>query len=115
MHLPGMFLWHFPSSRPDRTLSCTLPDEARTFLDGTRRRDDPANFARFDGGGKETRTPDPLHAMQVLYQLSYAPATEPPFIRSRPRRCLEGVTKFTISAGAAWSGYRDRNPTVRRE
>ena len=21
----GMFLWHFPSSRPDRTLSCTLP------------------------------------------------------------------------------------------
>ena len=24
-------------------------------------------------GGKETRTPDPLHAMQVLYQLSYAP------------------------------------------
>jgi hypothetical protein len=28
----GMFLWHFPSSRPDRTLSCTLPDEARTFL-----------------------------------------------------------------------------------
>ena len=28
----GMFLWHFPSSRPDRTLSCTLPCEARTFL-----------------------------------------------------------------------------------
>ena len=28
----GMFLWHFPSSFPDRTLSCTLPYEARTFL-----------------------------------------------------------------------------------
>jgi hypothetical protein len=28
----GVFLWHFPSSRPDRTLSCTLPSEARTFL-----------------------------------------------------------------------------------
>lgn len=27
-----MFLWHFPSSCPDRTLSCTLPAEARTFL-----------------------------------------------------------------------------------
>ena len=27
-----MFLWHFPSSCPDRTLSCTLPDGARTFL-----------------------------------------------------------------------------------
>ena len=28
----GMFLWHFPSSHPDRTLSCTQPYEARTFL-----------------------------------------------------------------------------------
>jgi hypothetical protein len=27
----------------------------------------------FRGGGKEIRTPDPLHAMQVLYQLSYTP------------------------------------------
>ena len=26
------------------------------------------------GGGKETRTPDPLLAKQVLYQLSYTPA-----------------------------------------
>ena len=25
------------------------------------------------GGGKETRTPDPLLAKQMLYQLSYAP------------------------------------------
>ena len=49
--LPGMFLWHFPSSCPDRTLSCTLPSEARTFLDEPFRRDDPANFA-IDGGGK---------------------------------------------------------------
>src|ERR1700744_5868379 len=70
-----MFLWHFPSSRPDRTLSCTLPCEARTFLDDpvvamTRR------TSRFDGGGKETRTPDPLHAMQMLYQLSYTPAID---------------------------------------
>ena len=81
-----MFLWHFPSSRPDRTLSCTLPNEARTFLDDrvvamTRR------TSRFDGGGKEIRTPDPLHAMQVLYQLSYAPATEPPTIRAYYHYC----------------------------
>ena len=27
-----MFLWYFPSSCPDRTLSCTVPYEARTFL-----------------------------------------------------------------------------------
>ncbi len=68
----GMFLWHFPSSRPDRTLSCTLPSEARTFLDDTVAAM-TQRTSRVDGGGKETRTPDPLHAMQVLYQLSYAP------------------------------------------
>ena len=27
-------------------------------------------------GAKETRTPDPLHAMQVLYQLSYGPRND---------------------------------------
>ena len=26
-------------------------------------------------GAKETRTPDPLHAMQMLYQLSYSPVS----------------------------------------
>ena len=31
--------------------------------------DDPLKL----GGGKGIRTPDPLHAMQVLYQLSYTP------------------------------------------
>jgi hypothetical protein len=70
-----MFLWHFPSGCPDRPLACTLPCEARTFLD------DPVaamtqRTSRVGGGGKETRTPDPLHAMQVLYQLSYAPVTD---------------------------------------
>jgi len=33
-----MFLWHFPSSYLDRTLSCTLPYEARTFLTGSTNR-----------------------------------------------------------------------------
>jgi hypothetical protein len=28
---------------------------------------------RSTSGGTGTRTPDPLHAMQVLYQLSYTP------------------------------------------
>src|SRR5580658_3677816 len=41
----GMFLWHFPSSCPDRTLSCTLPCEARTFLTDLHPRDRPAHFA----------------------------------------------------------------------
>ena len=35
----------------------------------------PSYFSRLIkiNGAKETRTPDPLHAMQVLYQLSYGP------------------------------------------
>ena len=35
------------------------------------------------GGDEETRTPDPLHAKQVLYQLSYIPTN---FQRSRWNR-----------------------------
>ena len=31
------------------------------------------SFKVFICGGKGIRTPDPLHAMQVLYQLSYTP------------------------------------------
>ena len=33
----------------------------------------PGKCLGFEDGAKETRTPDPLHAMQVLYQLSYGP------------------------------------------
>ncbi len=32
-----------------------------------------ALFVLFLCGAKETRTPDPLHAMKMLYQLSYSP------------------------------------------
>ena len=34
------------------------------------------------GGGKRIRTADPLHAMQVLYQLSYTPDRENAFYRA---------------------------------
>ena len=37
------------------------------------RSDASAGLAFLVNGAKETRTPDPLHAMQVLYQLSYGP------------------------------------------
>jgi len=46
---------------------------------GRRRAKENADFKKpFEisvrrGGGEETRTPDPLHAKQVLYQLSYTP------------------------------------------
>ena len=53
-----MFLWHFPSSCPDRTLSCTLPCEARTFLTRAHRqmrraiarRTSPAQYSRNSNG-----------------------------------------------------------------
>ena len=34
---------------------------------------EPRLWLGYLNGAKETRTPDPLHAMQVLYQLSYGP------------------------------------------
>ena len=33
-------------------------------------------FIKIDGGADQTRTDDPLHAMQVLYQLSYNPTKQ---------------------------------------
>lgn len=44
---------------------------------GTGLKKPPGREARqckgFQNGAKRTRTADPLHAMQVLYQLSYGP------------------------------------------
>ena len=37
------------------------------------------------GGGKRIRTADPLHAMQVLYQLSYTPEER--------THCIEHLSK----------------------
>ncbi len=42
----------------------------------TNRRSNQLSYARHEkncGGADQTRTDDPLHAMQVLYQLSYNP------------------------------------------
>ena len=38
--------------------------------------EEPSERLRKFSGAKETRTPDPLHAMQVLYQLSYGPRND---------------------------------------
>ena len=47
----GLFLWHFPSSYLDRTLSCTLPCEARTFLTFENARL-PGHLRRLEGSTK---------------------------------------------------------------
>ena len=46
------------------------------------------------GGGEETRTPDPLHAKQVLYQLSYTPTG-----RRRLYGSDSALSKATVASG----------------
>ncbi len=38
------------------------------------------------GGGKRIRTADPLHAMQVLYQLSYTPERDCALYRAQKEK-----------------------------
>ena len=55
-------------------------------------------------GGSGIRTPDPLHAMQVLYQLSYTPKGSPILavaLRCQLRECAtvystNSVTEFLL-------------------
>ena len=51
-------------------------------LDCAQKQENPVNDWASMNGAKETRTPDPLHAMQVLYQLSYGPMIDSSFFRS---------------------------------
>ena len=46
-----------------------------------RLRGEPSGTVLKLGGGEGIRTPDPLHAMQVLYQLSYTPRSHNPAAR----------------------------------
>ena len=45
------------------------------------------------GGADRTRTDDPLHAMQALYQLSYSPGGS-----------LQGISR--LLSGSGWLAYR---------
>ena len=55
-----------------------MPDNSET--------PNPLRDGRFRrGGDEETRTPDPLHAKQVLYQLSYIPTVHCALARSDVR------------------------------
>ena len=61
-----------------RTYALRQPHRAQESMEWvglTQQRELSKNFIEMlcSGGGKGIRTPDPLHAMQVLYQLSYTP------------------------------------------
>jgi hypothetical protein len=43
------------------------------------------------GGAMGTRTPDLLHAMQALYQLSYSPSERPAHRAAAPRQCTRNL------------------------
>ena len=70
----------------------------------------PVSDWNLGNGAKETRTPDPLHAMQVLYQLSYGPinagdAVElvPSSYPSLHRRALQTCRHTAIRRPCTWT------------
>ncbi len=66
--LQPQFFGHFFGHRNQQTRS---DNKKGTLSDRLK----PGRDWILKNGAKETRTPDPLHAMQVLYQLSYGPIT----------------------------------------
>jgi hypothetical protein len=63
-----MFLWHFPSSCPDRTLSCTLPDGARTFLNAcTLRRPGVLRVDDLTGRSRRSQVVGDPFSLRVLH------------------------------------------------
>ena len=56
------------------------------------------------GGGKRIRTADPLHAMQVLYQLSYTPEEKTHCIE----RFLKNQDPYEIFLKCSHEGDNDR-------
>lgn len=63
------------------------------------------------GGGKRIRTADPLHAMQVLYQLSYTPEEKTHCIE----RFLKNQDPYEIFLKCSHVGNNDRINQVNQE
>lgn len=66
----------------DRMGALLLAGKGRQTATTTATRDDSGRSPEGErpghrGGAEGTRTPDPLAASQVLYQLSYSPASDP--------------------------------------
>lgn len=63
----------------------------------------------FGGGGKRIRTADPLHAMQVLYQLSYTPERENELYRGFLAFASFSAKIFEKSQRISFSPYQSNN------
>ena len=57
-------------------------------------------------GGTGIRTPDPLHAMQVLYQLSYTPKGLPmlPVVMNSPNSKCAAIDEFRVTRSLSQNG-----------
>ena len=58
------------------------------------------------GGGKRIRTADPLHAMQVLYQLSYTPERENALYLKKITNANFSFLRASLGLNTWQSGYR---------
>ncbi len=69
------------------------------------------------GGAMESRTPDPLHAMQVLYQLSYDPTRGRKLIQTgHSSKAIDKMLKANDSSVmdlTAWGEQSTLTPSMR--
>jgi hypothetical protein len=103
-----MFLWHFPSSYPDRTLSCTLPDGARTFLNAcTLRRPGVLRVDDLTGRSRRPQVvgiPFSLTVLHAWIGLQPAAVKQDVDLTEGARR---GLVRTFPAAALVWRFYRD--------
>ena len=72
-HKPTLYQLSYIRHKNCLSTIIDVAEETRTLESGLHAIKCPNIFSFHIGGAEETRTLDPLHAMQVLYQLSYNP------------------------------------------